>query len=329
MKKIIIIFTVIFIFILACSEKKDIIEANTHPQNWTNSSSEQFHGEAVVESGNESCKSCHGTDFMGGTSSISCYSTGCHAHYPHPGGFMEVSSDNFHGLYLKNNTNWNMDGCKGCHGSAYYGGSSGYSCRECHTGTNGPEECNTCHGSSVNNAPPRDRHKNVLRSAVGVGLHQEHVAEVTVAVNFACNVCHPNLTGFDDPNHIDDTSYAQIEFSSLVTQNGRLNPVWDRNSETCNSMYCHGSFIFRRSESQHQEAYRDSIITGRPYGQSWTPTTVVGRDCGYCHDLPPTGHVNDNYTVTDCGNAACHSSVVDNNGEIKSLDKHINGQADR
>ncbi len=49
----------------------------THPDNWMISSSEDFHGKIVLNSGSAGCKQCHGADFDGGLVDVSCID--CHA----------------------------------------------------------------------------------------------------------------------------------------------------------------------------------------------------------------------------------------------------------
>lgn len=54
-----------------------------HPRGWaTPTDKEEFHGKFLREAGYEldTCKECHGSDFRGGKSDVSCYA--CHAHGP-------------------------------------------------------------------------------------------------------------------------------------------------------------------------------------------------------------------------------------------------------
>jgi hypothetical protein len=48
--------------------------------------------------------------------------------------------------------------------------------------------------------------------------------------------------------------------------------------------------------------------------------------CGFCHGIPPTGHLDFGLTIQSC--VTCHSAVVDVDGNIIDKSKHINGQAD-
>lgn len=320
MKKIVGILSILALLIMnGCSEKKDITDVGTHPQDWNNQESPQFHGELVKEAGPESCQSCHGVNYQGGETEISCFS--CHSNYPHPEEFREALSPDFHGPYLKNVLNWDLGACRSCHGMDYAGGDSEVSCKTsgCHIQASGPEACNTCHGDFSNPgqiAPPEDLDKNAAHTAIGVGAHQIHVSRTEVTVTYRCSSCHPPLMGLNDPNHIDDTPNAEIMFSVLATDSGRLNPVWNRTNASCSDVYCHGAFQFGSRP-----------ITGNTEPVIWTEKSDITEKCTFCHGLPPTGHFGQGNFTTPGSCAQCHGSVVDVNGQIINKDLHINGQA--
>lgn len=319
MKKISQLFILIIIALIcfSCSEKKDFPEVPTHPDGWVDQQSEQFHGKAALEGGTDQCASCHGQNYSGGPSDVSCYGSGCHISFPHPDGFAAISSPNFHGEFLKTQLNWNILQCKTCHGSNYAGGNTGVSCRECHVGANGPEQCNTCHGSDLNNAPPRDLNNNFSQDSLGVGVHQKHVATTVITNVYNCDACHVSVKNFSDPMHIDNTPGAQMLFSSLATDNGRLNTSYDASTGTCGDVYCHGSFVF---------VYDTLTIVGKNRTVSWTSENTEG--CRYCHGLPPQGHAGQDIFIDPRSCALCHVSVVNPDGTIKDKRKHINGRVD-
>ena len=105
----------------ACSERRDFLTERTHPSMWSNPTSPNFHGKAVLESpsGLETCASCHGVDYSGGVAGVSCAS--CHEVYPHVVGFSNPGSPNFHEQYFINKGDWNLAQCQGCHGTNYQG----------------------------------------------------------------------------------------------------------------------------------------------------------------------------------------------------------------
>ena len=319
MNKIAIFLSVIFIVLMqsSCSEKNDMLTVGTHPQGWNDQSSEKFHGRAVLEGGKEQCATCHGQNFQGGTSKLACYGSGCHLYYPHPAGFAELSSASFHGEVIKSQLKWDIMDCQRCHGADYAGGSSGVTCRDCHTGPDGPEECNTCHGNELNIAPPQDLSNNVSRDSLGVGAHQIHVATTMITRVYLCTACHVAVNNVDDPIHIDTTPGTEFAFSALATDNGRLTPVWNRTNGSCSQVYCHGSFRFGSVGNP---------ITGNADPVVWTAQNPDPAACNFCHALPPTGHIGQGQYTTPGSCATCHGSVVTTSGMIINKSLHINGQ---
>jgi hypothetical protein len=326
MKKIIGFLFVSALILVSCSKKQETLEVGTHPADWNNPQSEQFHGLVVTQTGPASCQSCHGEEYEGGTSDISCYT--CHAGFPHPEGFLQPGSPNYHATYIKNVINYNIISCKNCHGSSYAGGSSGVSCKTsgCHTQSAGPQACNTCHGN-LNNpaqiAPPRDLDGKTSHTAPGVGAHQAHVTEPEVTNSYRCSACHPQLTGFSDPAHINTTPGAQMQFNALATDNGRLSVNWDRNNLTCSSVYCHGWFEYKKGDAPAnlQFAFAADAMVGNQTPVVWT---AENDDCNFCHGLPPTGHISSSLN----GCSSCHANVISSDGKIINKSLHINGQAD-
>ena len=114
----------------SCSNDQNPLPSKSHTEDWNNPESENFHGLKVVELGENSCKSCHGVDFLGGESKVSCFS--CHATYPHMKEWMVISSAMFHGAVLKNNA-WDTKKCSDCHGADFRGGETKVSCYTCHS----------------------------------------------------------------------------------------------------------------------------------------------------------------------------------------------------
>ena len=114
----------------SCSEDQNPMISKAHPEDWNKPASENFHGAKVLASGNETCTSCHGEDYMGGESQVSCYQ--CHSSYPHNQAFIaNENSPAFHGLFLKEK-DWDLSSCQECHGADYTGGESNASCFQCH-----------------------------------------------------------------------------------------------------------------------------------------------------------------------------------------------------
>ena len=322
---LIFIFAIFFLF--SCSEKKEPLGISTHPEGWAKPSFPDFHGKAIETNSLtlESCQTCHGQDYQGGTSKVSCFSAGCHdAVYPHPDGFANPNSPNFHEHYFAE-INWNLMACQACHGTSYDGeGVSDKNCLSCHISEGGPEACNTCHGSQNNAAPPKDLEGNTETTAQGVGAHQAHVAGTTLSTyrQGDCGKCHIMPASFDAPGHIDNTPHAEVPFSALATMNGELNTSYDRLDAKCDNVYCHGGFEFKKSDSKYPWVYADSVITGNNRTVYWNSVGTGQALCGSCHNLPPKGHIPED----NCG--GCHADVVDNNLNIVNEYLHINGQID-
>lgn len=123
--------------LVSCSELKNELSPPTspasgvHPDAWIDTTSPGFHGRVMKKAGypNDECVKCHGGDFGGGTSGVSCYD--CHALYPHDPEWMTPGSDSSHAAYLKR-IDYNTSSCETCHGADLGGGSSGVSCNSCH-----------------------------------------------------------------------------------------------------------------------------------------------------------------------------------------------------
>jgi DnaJ-class molecular chaperone len=112
---------------VACSQCHDV--AGGHPAGWMDVSGPNFHGETVAAQGPSSCRACHGTDYRGGSSGVSCFT--CHADGPsgHPSGWMNEGSSAFHGRRAQSQ---GTADCKRCHGADLRGGTSGVGCNRCH-----------------------------------------------------------------------------------------------------------------------------------------------------------------------------------------------------
>lgn len=295
-----------------------------HPGGWLQSGDMKFHGNFLLFDilTLQECQNCHGQDYKGGTSGVACFT--CHASYPHPEGFGNGNSQNFHTAYIAE-AKWDIVPCRTCHGADYAGQGFGQkNCLQCHRAPGGPEACNTCHGGSDNAAPPVNLLKMTSTSELTIGAHQEHVVAGTWSTfsSGTCQPCHNQPTRYDAPGHIDDTPHAEIIFNSLATDDGRLNTSWDRIKGSCDNVYCHGPFEFKKSDSQYPWAYTDSAMVGSNPRLFWQYPGTNQVLCGTCHGIPPQGHA----PVASC--TGCHASVVDENLNIVNKFLHINGQID-
>lgn len=238
----------------------------------------------------------------------------------HPSGWIDPSSADFHGAWFSGN-DWNLNGCKSCHGGDYSGGTSGVSCNTCHTG--GPEACNTCHGNNNHIYPPLALNGASQNTDRGVGSHVKHmITDSTKRFSkvVPCIECHLAVSSFSDPNHIikDRKNAAGVVFGTLantVTEGITPNPQWDQNQQTCSSVYCHG--MFKNGNNSAAPVFND-------------PSSVV---CGSCHGNPTTGsalpggtHPSLYPSITQCW--LCHGGVMNSNGTFKDRTRHVNGIVD-
>jgi len=331
-----------FSLFYACLEERSTLEVPTHPNGWLDKSSEIFHGNGVFSSEfySDNCQSCHGQNYDGGTSNVSCYEAGCHISYPHPENFAYSTTDEFHPDFIKD-LNWDLSSCKTCHGDDYTGGASPNetvarqkNCTRCHDQNadplaSGPEACNTCHGSLTNPAPPKDLADNTGTTQVGVGAHQVHLTGSTWSEGYTkdCTICHTMPQTLDAAGHVgDDTpGIAEINFGVFAHTEEDLFTSWNHETKTCSNVYCHGAFEFKKENSEYPFAYTGDVMSGNNVNMIWTDVGSGQADCGTCHGLPPQGHQVQG-TVTVC--SGCHGRVVDENNNIINKALHINGQAD-
>lgn len=316
----------------SCSDTTDFLVEKTHPEGWSSPSSETFHGKFVLESAepSESCQSCHGQNYKGGTSGVAC--TTCHAAYPHPEGFANPSSGDFHEVVFQDTRDWDLTTCQECHGGDYARDiislqfdEPPINCLDCHAGDDGPEGCLVCHGSSGGVAPPQDLLDNTSTAAVGVGAHQEHLnARIATAVQ--CAECHVIPDDYADPGHVlqDGTpGRAEVVFSGIATRQDN-EPAYDFATSTCGNSYCHGSFVFARENAgDFAWGYTGDFMRGNNADVVWNAVGSGEAECGTCHGLPPEGHIE---VVFVC--STCHVGVTDQQNNILDPTLHMNGEKD-
>ena len=114
-----------------CSEDRSLQPSKSHPESWVKAASttQTGHGAKVLVSGLASCASCHGSDFRGGTSKVSCFK--CHETYPHGGEWSIVGHSLFHGRYLAG-VGYETASCTPCHGQDLQDSDGKKNCRSCH-----------------------------------------------------------------------------------------------------------------------------------------------------------------------------------------------------
>jgi len=257
------------------------------------------------------------------STNTSCNNTYCHQAYS-----------------ASNNPDWRAprssgDACGSCHGlppAAPHPQSS--ACFQCHGSVvdkdrhfvnrslhiNGRREvgnlqCNSCHGTDVNGAPPPDLDGNVSTDAAGVGAHELHLTGSSTHAAIACATCHVVPTEVNSPGHIDVTRPADVTFSGLALQSS-ASPSYDAAGHSCSGTYCHAA------ATPVWNAPRDSVGA-----------------CGTCHALPPAfvagvpistpgvpNSTRSHPKVADC--SRCHGAVIDGELNFVAPERHVNGSPD-
>ncbi|MFQ6675662.1 MAG: hypothetical protein ACE5LH_04870 [Fidelibacterota bacterium] len=110
-------------------------EPRVHPDSWVDPLADVSHMARIASSGIGGCVACHGDDYLGGTSGVSCYT--CHEGGPsgHPSPriwLLSPDSTSFHGNVARAE---GFDHCALCHGARLDGGVAGArrACTVCHS----------------------------------------------------------------------------------------------------------------------------------------------------------------------------------------------------
>jgi predicted CxxxxCH...CXXCH cytochrome family protein len=321
---------IIGISFFACSELRDNLtqpeSAGVHGNGVLNTSSQNFHGKLLTTKTFNDCQQCHATDFSGGTAGVNCAT--CHPSITYHSVDYQ-SPIGSHPQFLTG-INWDMDGCKTCHGTNYAGGVSTPSCLTCHTESNGPEACNTCHGdfsdaSQIN--PPRAINGATETTDPGVGAHVIHLTGEDISSKVVCENCHVVPSSLNDESHLDAEAPVEGETHADVIFHGVAvssvsNSSYNHETYKCSNTYCHGNFELEKSASDYPWAYTSDKIAGNNFSPTWNKVDGTQAECGTCHGLPPTGHIE--ATMTECAN--CHPGVMNDQGELINKSLHINGE---
>lgn len=300
-------------------------KAETHPEGWLLKSSDNFHGKYLAAKNfkYDNCISCHGSDFSGGITSVSCND----CHIVHPEGFADSTIALPHFEFLRNN-GFKLEECRVCHQEDYSGGLTGVSCMQCHVSAEGPEACNTCHGDFndvTKPYPPRAVNGSKDETYAGVGAHIHHLTDSGIRVAAECVDCHKVPENYADEGHIDDTPGAELNFSLFVSPNGEAE--YNHENNLCSNVYCHGNFVFLKdSAGSNSWIYTDSVMVGENFSPQWNRLDETQAECGSCHLLPPRGHLDAGNDPDASTCATCHIGIVSAEGMIIDSLKHINGK---
>lgn len=305
-RKLMALGVMLTVAVWGCTEINE--ENRTHLGDWVegHQAKMQLNGYNIA-----GCTDCHGTDLAGSDTVPSCSEGNCHH------GATWVTVDHQAALRV---SNFDFAPCQACHGvdlSGDFGASCGlaapcHAAAEGETGLQAVSSCDTCHGY-LTTSPFADVYGDTDTSVLTVGMHTDHYTSANgTSSNVSCNACHVVPDSLSVASHIDGDGIAEVDFSSLPTNNiaGAGDPSWDRNTATCTNIYCHGNFAY-------------GAVEGENLSKIWTEPLPVNEQCGSCHLLPPTGHLDFGIDMTLC--SGCHATVGPDNISIDEPDRHING----
>jgi predicted CxxxxCH...CXXCH cytochrome family protein len=295
---------------------------------------------AAATSDLDSCSACHGADFNGGISGVSC--TACHlgsSTSVHPANWIPVYST--HGPYVNTNST-NACANRYCHGSSLTGvPNSGPSCTLCHLGS----------PTSVHPAdwvPVYSTHGPYVKanSTSACANQYCHGLSLTGVANSgpSCTSCH--LGGLTS-GHPADWVPVYSTHGPYATANG---------TNSCSNQYCHGTTLTGAPDSGpsctlchlgsptsvHPADWVPVYSTHGPYvntsptgtsacanqychGPSLTGVPDSGPSCTSCHmggvtNIHPAGWLGDACTnhgsyalangTTGCANIYCHGATL-------------------
>lgn len=168
-----------------------------------------------------------------------------------------------------------------------------------------PTTCNGCHGSSTNDAPPRDLSGSQDTTRVGVGAHQSHLVGRGLARLVSCDECHVVPATIDAGTHLDGVT--QVRFQGVARSN--LANATYTNASCTNACHDVSHLIGATGGGQHTSP-------------RWTVVDGTQRQCDSCHGAPPPlPHPARN----DCG--GCHLNAQADGGFVRP-ELHVNGRVE-
>jgi predicted CxxxxCH...CXXCH cytochrome family protein len=175
--------------------------------------------------------------------------------------------------------------------------------------------CTRCHGDAVNGnaAPPFSVKGETAASAVEVGAHQRHLQGTSLRAPLRCDDCHLVPTKATDPGHMEGTP-ARVVFdaprSDGLARKGGVTPSWDRATQRCSNVYCHGGSL---------------DAGGTQHAPVWTGGGAEAA-CGTCHDVPPANGRHPAVATDRTGCSACHPGTMSPAGLLLTGGQHLDGQ---
>jgi hypothetical protein len=320
MKQIYLFFIAIIstLVLISCSDMKNDLspapEINIHGKGVFNSTSSNYHGLQVINSPGKfnDCRQCHAADLSGGITEVSCVK--CHLSVNvHQEGILDSVSVNFHGKFIADKLNGQMDNCSTCHGPSYQGGVVSPSCAICHStipvhvdgivNTNSPNfhgkyisanlnwdmrACKSCHGANYSGgiAAP-----SCLTCHSGTNGPE------------ACNTCHGN---FSDPSKI----------APPRALNGSTDPSYPGVGSHASHLYTNNLGNTIRCSTCH--TFPQSVYAPGHIDNDGKAEINFGR-------LAVQGGANPSYDFTSnkCSNTYCHGNFVFYQDSTAQINKFV------
>ena len=268
------------------------------------------------------CSDCHGSDYLGGISLVSCSS--CHlggTYSVHPTGWLGDACSN-HGSYaLLNGTT----ACAStyCHGADLTGVTlSGPSCTKCHDPIPTTSRCGTCHGIP----PSGSSYPNIA------GKHASHSSPVLT--NVACSACHDR----ECDKH--DNGTVEVGFKTIYDAKTGGSATFNAAAKICTNVSCHGgqttpsftngSISVNTQCTVCHRAKTASDQYNSYYSGKHAFHLAIPVQCQECHDIAKLGLVHfvsleshtmtasaqtitslANYSGGSCSNFTCHGQTHD------------------
>lgn len=255
----------------------------------------------AAQANESSCAGCHGSDYSGGTSHVSCSSChlgGVNSVHPLDWGASIVPK---HGSYEIAN---GSQACAStyCHGTNLGGVTdSGPACTSCHL--NGSPltltGCTSCH----NSPPSGTTYPNIN------GAHAAHNSLPNVTN--VCSTCH-NGGGSGTTNHDTGNVYTQF-LSSYNAKSGTA--TYNAADGTCSKVSCHGGqttpvwltgSIDIRTQCTSCHTLGKTEYNSYISGQHYVHVELQNINCNFCHDVDKLAlsHFTSLYTTTMEGPAS-------------------------
>jgi hypothetical protein len=331
---------------LGCDSVPVDAASGVHPSGWADPTA---HG-ATAEQDLSACTSCHGADFDGGMSGVSCnachgsagwredctfchgappagHASGacgsCHTGYTessangalHMNGTVDASGGHGAGWTAKDQHGYtaNRNGlasCRACHGADLAGGSGGTPSCSSCHSAGWSNDCTFCHGTAGVRASPPLDREGRTARANVSVGAHERHATSSLSSAIACAACHAARDDVVTDPAHVDGGPAEVAFSGVAA--GGTYTRLSATDATC-ATWCHGAFPNGKSAAAH-----------------WTSTTAM--TCDTCHAAAPaTGRhpsVFSKHSSVAC--AACHGTGYAGTAVTgAALPTHVNGAVEK